>query len=102
MANNICPKCGSENISFQREQTASIGGSTHLFGNKKGHGILYWCVIGWWLWMVKAMLAIGTLGISTLFTRKKKNKLVGKTVTASKTINRTMAVCQNCGKSWKA
>lgn len=107
MANNICPKCGSTNVNFQREQTASVGGSLHSFGGgKKGHGIIYWIFIGcWWVpikWMCKWIMAISTLGISLLFTRKKKDKISGKTVTASKSINRTMAVCQNCGNSWKA
>lgn len=110
MATQICPKCGSNNITFQREQTASIGGSLHSFGGgKTGHGIFYWLFIGWWfwifkfiMWMFKVMLAICTLGLSTLFTRKKKGKIGGKTITASKSINRTVAVCQNCGHTWKA
>lgn len=102
MAQKVCPKCGSENITYQREQTASVGGSTHTFKAKGSHGILYWLFIGWWLWMFKWIMAMCTLGISLLFTRKKKGKVVGKTVTATKSINRTMAVCQNCGNSWKA
>lgn len=103
MANNVCPKCSSTNITFQREQTATVGGSVHSFG-KSGHGILYKLFIGWWWypfkWICKWMLAVCTLGIALLFT-KKKDKVGGKTVTASKSINRTMAVCQDCGKSWK-
>lgn len=105
-----CSKCGSENISFQREQTASLGGSLHSFGGgKTGHGIMYWLFIGSWIWifkltfwMIKGMLAICTLGFSTLFTRKKKAKITGKTFTASKTFHHTVAVCQDCGNSWKA
>lgn len=92
-----CPKCGSNNVSFQREQTASFGGSKTSI--KKGHGIMYWIFIGWWLSFFKAMLAIGTLGISTLFLRKKKTS--ANTLNASKQFNRTMAVCQHCGNSWK-
>lgn len=30
-----CPKCGSENVNVQREQTATIGGSTHKVQQKK-------------------------------------------------------------------
>lgn len=109
MAQKICPKCGSTNITFQREQTASIGGSLHSFGGgKTGHGLMYWIFIGWWMWIVnlviwsfKAVFAICTLGLSTLFTRKKKNKTSGKTISASKTFNHTVAVCQDCGHSWK-
>lgn len=104
-----CPKCGSENVIVQREQTASIGGSLHSFGGgKSGHGIIYWLFVGWWIWIfkfiewiMKAIFAICTLGVSLLFTRKKKDKLSGKTITANKTFNRTVAVCQDCGHHWK-
>jgi len=105
-----CSKCGSDNISYQREQTSSIGGSLHSFGGgKTGHGLMYWLFVGWWMWMfklfawmLKSIMAICTLGLSTLFTRKKKDSVKGKTDTASKTFNRTMAVCQECGNTWRA
>ena len=100
MPEKCCPKCGGNNINFQRDQTASIGGTKTSFGVKR-HGVLWWICIGWWLTMFKWMLALCTLGFSNLFFRK-KNKLNGSTISANKTINRTMAVCQNCGKSWKA
>lgn len=106
MATRLCPHCGSQNISYQREQTANIGGSLHSFGGgKTGHSIFYWICIGWW-WipfkcMMKYILAISTMGLSLIFTRKKKDKIAGKTITANKTINHTVAVCQNCGYTWK-
>ena len=34
-----CPKCESENVLVQREQSFNIGGA-HTFG-KKNHGLLY-------------------------------------------------------------
>lgn len=101
MAETACSRCGGSNISFQREETASIGGSMHSLNDKKGHGLFYWIFIGWWLWIFKWMMALCTLGISLLFTRKKKDGIKGKTLTANKTFNRTMAICQDCGNTWK-
>ena len=46
-----CPKCGSENITYQREQTGSIGAGTNkvvIEQPKKSKGCLYWMFIGWW------------------------------------------------------
>lgn len=100
--NMECPKCGSSEVVIQREQTASIGGSIHSFGSK-GHGIIWWLCIGWWIWIFKWLwefIKIAcTGGLSLLFRRKKGMR--GKTVSASKTLNRTVAVCQSCGNHWK-
>lgn len=44
-----CPKCGSENITYQREQTGSIGAGTNkvvIEQPKKSKGCLYWMFIG--------------------------------------------------------
>ncbi len=100
-----CPKCGSSNILYQREQSSSIGGSIHSFREKRGHGCLYGLCFGWWIWIFKLIYEIFkiclTCGLS-LFFRKNKNSIKGKTLSFSKSLNRTMAVCQNCGNSWKA
>lgn len=93
MADVTCKKCGSSNVTFQRETTATVGGAKHTI--KKGHGIIYWVCIGWW-W--KPLIIISTCGLSLLHKKKAK----ATTVSASKNINRTMAVCQDCGYSWKA
>lgn len=93
-----CPKCGSENVNVQREQTATIGGSTHKVQQKKAKGCLYWCGPGLIISTFKFIFHVCTLG----FFRKRKNTIAtGKTVSVGKTFNRTVAVCQNCGKSWK-
>lgn len=102
-----CPKCGSGNISFQREQTASFGGSLHSFKtSQKGHGCMWWLCIGWWWWMFAFMWEMikfcCTGGLSLFFRRRKGGNLKGSTISASKTINRTVAVCQDCGNTWKA
>ena len=58
---------------------------------KRKKGLLYWLFIGWWweplLWI---FLTIPKL-IFAIFGRK--TKVVTKTY--------KMAVCQNCGHSWK-
>lgn len=99
-----CPKCGGTNISYQRETVGNIGGSFHSFSHNKKHGCLYFLIIGWWIWIFKFIFGIlkiiMTGGLSLLF-RKNKNKTTGKTISASKSINRTVAICQNCGNTWK-
>lgn len=95
-----CPKCGSDNISYQRETTGTIGGSRHTISS--GHGCLYMALIGWWIWIFKLMWEMIKFGCTcglSLFFRKKK--ATGRTISLSKNINRTVAVCQNCGNTWK-
>lgn len=101
-----CPKCGGKNIIYQREQSTSIGGQVHSFNKTSGHGCLYWLLFGWWVWIFKLIWEtikfLCTCGLSLLFRKKKSGEGGGHSITASKTINRTMAVCQKCGYSWKA
>ena len=93
-----CPKCKSENITCQREQTASIGAGTNkvvIQKNTKSHGCLYWLAIGWW-WKPIYWLLIGWWW-KLLFGRRKS----GLNIHANKSINHTVAICQNCGHTWK-
>lgn len=80
-----CPKCGSENVNVQMVSESQL--------KNKHHSIWYWIFIGWWwrplLWL---FLTIPML-LGKLFGHKDK-KLV--------TQHNSMAVCQNCGHSWKA
>ena len=93
----VCPRCGSGNITFTREQSGSIGGAQNkvVITKDKSHGCLWWCCIGWWLAPCKALLNLCTLGLF-----KKKNR-GGINLGAQKSFNHTVAVCQNCGNSWK-
>ena len=101
--NNIqCQKCGSDNISFQVVENASIGMNKTTY-YKKRKSILYMLLISWWIWifrwlwgLIKACL---TGGLS-LFFKKKKKTGYSKTVNANKVINKTVAVCQSCGHTW--
>lgn len=90
-----CPKCKSKNVNIQMVEDGSIGTSKTKI-TKKHHGLFYWLFIGWWIWFFKIFL----LPFKILFGSK---KTIGKatTVTASKTINKKMAICQNCGHSWQ-
>lgn len=93
-----CPKCGSENVLIQREQTASIGAGSNkvvIEEAKKSKGCLYWMFIGWW-WKPIWLICFGWL--KPLLGGKKRS---GLNVHANKTFNRTVAVCQDCGYSWK-
>lgn len=105
MAEKCCPKCGSNNINFQREQTASIGGSLHNTGSRKHHSICYWFLVAWWIWLFKMIVWIYRIVIQILtfgiFGRKKDKGINGKTISINKTINHTVAVCQDCGYAWK-
>jgi len=94
-----CPKCGSDNINFQREQSGSIGGSSHKLKDGK-RGCLYFFTIGWFFTMLKWMLIICTAGIALLFLPKKNSGKV-QGVSANMNFNRTMAICQDCGNTWK-
>ena len=90
--------CGSENVLVEREQTASIGTSTQKIKGPKRRGCMYWLCGGWIFSIMKGIFHVCTLGIF----RRKRNE-IGKTTgfNAQKTFNRTMAVCQECGNSWK-
>lgn len=95
----ICPRCGGTNISYQRETTGNVGTRTNTVVVKnanKSKGCLYWAFIGWW-WKPFYWIFIGWWW-NLLFGGKSHG---GLNFGAEKTINRTVAVCQNCGNSWK-
>lgn len=99
MAQKICPKCGSSKISFQREQSGNIGAGTNtvvIKEAKRSRGCLYWLCIGWW-WKPIYWICIGWWK-NLFFGGKSKG---GINVHANKTLNKTVAVCQACGHSWK-
>jgi hypothetical protein len=79
-----CKKCGSQNVNVQMVSESQL--------KTKHHSIIWWILIGWWL---EACLWI-FLTIPRLFAAlfgHKKQKLVTK--------HSSIAVCQNCGHSWK-
>ncbi len=76
-----CPKCGSEDVTVQMVTTGmktknysnGIGAKAHNAG--------------------RSMLAIGTLGMSNLFIRKRQGE------EETKVNSKTVFICQNCGFS---
>lgn len=70
-----CPKCGSENVNVQVVNTKIKTNHTGIL-HAIARGMLILCTCGLWL----------------LVPSRKEN---------SKVKNGSMAVCKNCGKSWK-
>lgn len=99
MANVKCPKCGGQNITYQREQVGGVGASTNrvvIQKPKKSKGCLYWLLIGFWLepmywicigWWWRLLFGGGNHG--------------GLNFNANKTMNQTVAICQSCGHTWR-
>lgn len=79
-----CPKCGSENVTVQAVSETML--------KEKHHGVFWWICVGWWWlplkWIVFTLPAL----IVKIFAPKKYK---------TKTVHKSMAVCQNCGKRWE-
>ena len=80
-----CPKCGSENVQVQMASETKL--------KTKHHGIFYWVCC---LWMIDLMLWIFFTLPKLLIAIFKPKKY------KTKTIHKSMCVCQNCGRHWKA
>ena len=79
-----CEKCQSEKVNVQVVSESQL--------KTKHHGILYWLLIGWWLEMFLWLFLTLPRLIFALFGHKKQ-KIVTK--------HKNMAVCQECGHTWK-
>ncbi len=79
-----CSQCGSNNVNIQ------VVTETKL--KRKHHGIAYWLLIGWWLEMFLWLFLTLPRLLCMLFGHKKQ-KIVNK--------NYKMAVCQDCGNTWR-
>lgn len=79
----VCAKCGSNNVNVQMVSETQL--------KRKGHGIIYWLFIGWWLqptlWLV---FTLPMLFISIFKPKGYKTK----------TTHKSMCVCQTCGHNW--
>ena len=78
----VCPKCNSENVTIQIEQTSS---KTKKHGNGIGGKVNN---------TARALTAVCTLGASNLLWKKSKGS------EKTKIQNQKVCVCQNCGYSW--
>ena len=94
----VCPNCGSTNISVQLIDNATVGASQNkvvVVEPKKSKGCLYWIVIGWWWVLISKPIS---WLFHTFFGGKTRS---GVNLSANKIIHKKMAICQNCGHSWK-
>ena len=76
----VCPKCGSNNVTFQVVQTGAVTNT-----KKKG------CLFG----LGRLLLIVCTCGLWLLFGKKKSKSKTTYT-------NEKVAICQNCGHQWNA
>ena len=108
----ICPKCGSSNVTVNtfQENTGSVSTSrTQSKYREKGHGCLWWLLIGWWWWIVDLFtwifLFIPRLILRLFRAPFKRKKYVGTSSTVSSTVNqveyKTICTCQNCSHTWQ-
>ena len=115
-----CPKCGSDNITYQTFQEnrggktvtrkkTRITGRVDVEYEPEGHGCLWWIFIGWW-WVfyefifriIFGMILFIPRLIIGLFTGSGINaKITSTTKIRNKVIYRKMAQCQDCGRTWK-
>lgn len=80
-----CQYCGGKSVSIQMINEG------HLVA--KHHGFFWWILIGWWWIPVKWLILFIPALIFKVFGVGKRQKI--------KNITYKMAVCQNCGKTWK-
>lgn len=106
----VCSSCGSDNVNVQVIQENQGGTTiTKTKGTikEKGHGILWWVLVGWWWWMVDLIMWIcfflPRLIIAIIFPKKKKYKTESVSVakTSNKVVYKKVCTCQNCGNSWR-
>ena len=95
-----CPKCGSSNVSFQRETSGNVGAHTnkvYVAPAKKRHSIFWYMTI-----ILPMMSFFWFITFGWIFKLFKGRRSGGLGFQANKNINRTMGVCQSCGYAWKA
>ena len=105
-----CPECGSTNIEASLMQENH--GATTVTKSKtktkswKGHGCLWWILIGWWWIFVDAFIwvAVFPLRLVIELLRRKKTKSKSDTTTVSEEVAhieyKTVCLCRNCGHHW--
>ena len=102
----FCPKCRSENVKIESVQenlgTTSI--SETKYKMKKGHGFIWWLLIGWW-WSLLKIAFWPIIAIPRAIFRVGNRGVIGKSTGATESVNhivyKTICTCQNCGKTWE-
>lgn len=81
----VCPKCKSQNVNVQAVSETQL--------KRKHHGIIWWLCIGWW-WVPIWWLFFTLPALIVAIFRPRKYK--------TKTVHKSMCVCQDCGHAWEA
>lgn len=76
----ICPKCGSQNVNIQAVTETKT----------KKKSLVYWLLGGW---IVDLLMFLGLTLFWLIVKIFRPKKITSKTY--------KMAICQNCGYSWK-
>lgn len=79
-----CPKCGSDKVNVQMVSETKT---------KRKHSVVYWVFVGWWLNPLLWIFLTIPMIIIKIF-RPKNYK--------TKTIHKSMSICQSCGHNWTA
>lgn len=79
-----CRNCGSNNVSIQTVNEVTL--------KTQRKGIIWWIFVGWW-WVFFKWLFLTIPALIFKIFGSKKQKAINKSV--------TMAVCQNCGETWR-
>lgn len=80
----ICTRCNSDNVSVQMLTEQEL--------KQRGHGLVYWLLIGWWLQPLLWIFLTLPMIIITIFKPRRY---------AITCHTKKMAVCNNCGNSWE-
>ncbi|MCL1803297.1 MAG: hypothetical protein FWG30_06600 [Eubacteriaceae bacterium] len=85
----MCPKCRSENISYQ------------AIAQAKPKSAAYWLLVGWWWWLAKLALE-AILWVFFYVWRFILGLILRKPASVRRAAAaKTYAVCQNCAYTWK-
>lgn len=102
-----CEKCGSENVEsqlFQEDLGTSTISKTKSKTKQQGHGVLYWILLGWWIWLPKLILwIVAFIPMAILKALRKKKSKTSSTTVESTVRNlqyKTVYTCKNCGNVW--
>jgi len=79
-----CIRCGSTQVNIQAVTETTF--------KRKKKSLLYWLTIGW---LIEPMLWIFLTLPKLIYELFKPHRITAKSKT------NTIAICQNCGKSWR-
>ena len=98
-----CPKCHRNHVISQtfQENRGSVTRTRSKY-REKGHGCLWWLLIGSWWWIVDLFLWVFLFVPRALLHIRRRKTYVGnsRSVTRNEIRYRTVYTCQDCGHTW--